>query len=128
MIFVKAFILGGILCVIGQLFYRLTKFSVPTVLSIALAAGGLITALGWMTQIVGWGDAGMILMIIDSGEAAYWWMTDILTTGSFASCAQHVVLLLCVFVFSALIGGPLYYKKYFAQPTISEETNEKIPV
>ena len=112
MIILKAFILGGLLCVIGQFFYRLTKFSVPKVLAIALAVGGLITALGWMSKLIGWGDAGMILLIIDSGEAAYWWMTDILTKGTFASFAQHVGLLLLVFIGSSIIGGPLYYKKY----------------
>lgn len=112
MIILKAFILGGLLCVLVQFFYRLTKFSVPTVLAIAVAVGGLITALGWMSKIVAWGDAGMILFIIDSGEAAYWWMTDILTKGTFVSCIQHVGLLLSVFIGSSIIGGPLYYKKY----------------
>lgn len=115
MIILKALVLGGLLCVLGQFIFRLTKFSVPVILSIALAAGGLLTSLGWMSKIVGWGDSGMILLIIDSGEASYCWMTDILTKGSFAGFAQHVGLLLCVFIFSALIGGPLYYKKYFAK-------------
>lgn len=124
MVLLAAFIVGGFCCCAWTFIYRLTKLSVPAILSLAVAIGGLVTALGWMTPIVNWADGGMILLIIDSGEAAYGWMTTILNDHTFYSCAQHLLTLGIVFSLSALIGGRIYYNKY-GKKAIAAETKKE---
>jgi hypothetical protein len=110
MIFLRAFLFGGAICALIHLLYVKMKFSVVQTLTLGFFMGGILTATGLMEKIVAWADGGMILMIIDSGEAVYWWMTAILTNGDFSGCIRYAVLILGSFVISAF-GGKLYAKR-----------------
>jgi hypothetical protein len=110
MIFLQAFLSGGAICVLMHLLYAKTKLSIVQTLTIGFCMGGILTATGLMDKIVAWADGGMILMIIDSGEAVYWWMTAILTNGDFSGCIRYTVLILGSFVICAF-GGKLYAKR-----------------
>lgn len=47
-----AFLIGGIMCVIGQILIDTTKLTAPRVLVIFVVAGAILTAFGWYEPIV----------------------------------------------------------------------------
>lgn len=57
---IPAFIVGGAICVIGQLLMDLTKpaFTPAHVLVSFVTGGAILGALGWYEPIVKWGGAG----------------------------------------------------------------------
>lgn len=103
-----AFLFGGIICTIVQFIFRVTKLPVPKLLALCLGIGGVLTLTGWMDHITGLCRSGMILMIIDSGEAVYRW-TESLLNGNPTDCIRYLCLLL--FSFSLGIGGGILYHK-----------------
>lgn len=125
MIFVRAFLLGGILCVLLQLLYAKTKLSIVQSLTIGFCLGGVLTATGLMDHITAWGEGGMILMIIDSGEAVYRWMTAALA-GDFSAAIRYAVLILSCFL-AGVIGGVLYHKRSacLVKPAVVKQVQEQ---
>ncbi|HEX3027103.1 MAG TPA: stage V sporulation protein AE [Clostridia bacterium] len=58
MIFVKAFIIGGLLCLIGQILIDKTKMTPARILVTFVTMGVILTALGLYEPLVKWGGAG----------------------------------------------------------------------
>lgn len=69
MVFVQAFALGGVICLIFQLAMQVTKLPVPTLLICGLAIGGLITPFGIADALVAWGGTGWSIMVVGAGQA-----------------------------------------------------------
>ena len=69
--FVNAFIVGGLLCLLFQIFHMVTKLDVPKVLIIGLFVGGVLTALGICDLLAAWGGAGFVVMVIGAAQAVY---------------------------------------------------------
>jgi len=63
----KAFLVGGVLCVIGQLLIDLTKLTPARILVTYVLAGIVLTALGIYEPIVKWAGAGATVPIIGFG-------------------------------------------------------------
>lgn len=108
MIYCYAFLLGGTACLLTQLAFRLSKRSIPVVLTAAFCAGILITALGWMDPLTGFGQSGMFLLLYGGGEAAYRGMVSLLA-GDPGPLLRYIALVL--FCFAVGVGGGVVLHK-----------------
>lgn len=100
MVFVMAFVVGGLLAAIFQIAAMATKATPPTLLKIGFAVGGCIVpfgALGWLEAV---GGGGAAAMVVDAGGALSGTFIGLLTTGA----VMPLVMVLCIFVLLVLIG------------------------
>ncbi|UWG96643.1 SpoVA/SpoVAEb family sporulation membrane protein [Dehalobacter sp. DCM] len=67
--YLTAFLLGGILCALFQIFGMFTKLDPPRVLILGVAIGGLLTPFGMLAQLGQWGGAGLTVMCMAAGSA-----------------------------------------------------------
>jgi stage V sporulation protein AE len=68
MIFVKAFVVGGLICVIGQLLMDLTPLTPAHVLTLLVISGGVLSGLGLYGPLVDWAGAGAKVPITSFGH------------------------------------------------------------
>ncbi|MDI9482983.1 MAG: stage V sporulation protein AE [Bacillota bacterium] len=66
--FIKAFIVGGIICVIGQILIDLTKLTPARIMVLFVVAGVVLGILGIYPMLVEWGGAGATVPIIGFGN------------------------------------------------------------
>lgn len=69
MIFLKAFLVGGIICVIGQLLIDLTKLTPARILVSFVVAGVFLGTVGIYQPIVEWAGAGATVPLTGFGNA-----------------------------------------------------------
>lgn len=118
MIFLKAFILGGSLCAVFQLFWSLTKTAPSTLLKIGFCLSALLTPMGITGGLIAFGQCGFFVMVAGAGEAAF--------SGTLAALGGNIVPLLqlvAVFISIILIGticALLYHQTHRSQPTEAE--------
>lgn len=67
--YLKAFIVGGLICVIGQIILDTTKLTPAHILVIFLTAGVFLGAIGIYEPLVKFGDAGATVPISGFGYA-----------------------------------------------------------
>lgn len=67
--YLRAFVTGGILCIIGQLLIDKTKLAPARILVIYVTAGVLLTAVGLYKPIVEFGGAGATVPLTGFGYA-----------------------------------------------------------
>lgn len=108
MMYLRAFLLGGTVCLVTQLLFRLTKRSIPVVLTSAFCAGIVISALGWMDPLTSFGQSGMFLLLYGGGEAAYRGMVSLLA-GDPGPILRYIALVL--FCFAVGVGGGVVLHK-----------------
>jgi stage V sporulation protein AE len=65
--FVKAFVVGGLLCVIGQLLIDLTKLTSARILVFYVVAGVVLTAVGLYKPLVDFAGAGATVPLTGFG-------------------------------------------------------------
>ncbi|MBT9177011.1 MAG: hypothetical protein DDT20_01340 [Firmicutes bacterium] len=68
MIFVKAFVVGGLICVVGQLLMDLTPLTPAHVLTILVISGGILSGIGLYGPLVEWAGAGAKAPITSFGH------------------------------------------------------------
>lgn len=102
MTYLHAFLLGGLFCLLTQLLFRLTKWPIPVILTVAFCLGVVMTALGWMDVFTGFGQSGMFLLLYGGGDAAYRGMVSLLA-GDPGPILRYLALIL--FCFAVGIGG-----------------------
>ena len=84
--FVKVFITGGLICVIGQILIDKTKLTTAVILAIYVSAGVLLTALGIYQYLVQFGGAGATVPLSGFGYSlAKGVMTDVEAKGIFGA-------------------------------------------
>ena len=66
--YVKAFIIGGLLCAAGQILIDKTKLTPARILTIYVAAGVLLGALGLYQPLVDWAGAGATVPLTGFGN------------------------------------------------------------
>lgn len=66
--YLKAFLLGGTLCVIGQILIDKTKLTPARILVIYVVAGVVLGALGLYQPLVDWGGAGATVPLTGFGN------------------------------------------------------------
>jgi len=67
--FIKAFIVGGVLCAIGQILIDKTKLTPARLLVIYVVAGVVLTAVGVYAPLVEWAGAGATVPLTGFGYA-----------------------------------------------------------
>ena len=92
--FVWAFLVGGLICVVGQLLIDLTKLTPARILVLYVVAGVVLSALGWYDPLVDFAGAGATVPLIGFGH--------LLAQGVMDSVAQSGLV-------GALTGGCLLY-------------------
>ena len=102
--FVKAFLAGGLLCLLGQILFVNTKLGFVKVFMVCISAGVIMTAAGWMAPVVGFGGAGIIVSVTDAGEALFNGFAALLRGQGAKSILLFALLMAGVFA-SGLIGG-----------------------
>ncbi len=84
--FVWAFVVGGAICVIGQLLIDLTKLTPARILVTYVVAGVVLSALGWYDPLADFAGAGATVPLIGFGHLlAQGGVTASLTAGFLAS-------------------------------------------
>ncbi len=68
MIFLKAFLIGGIICVIGQLLIDLTTLTPARILVTFVVAGVILGGLGLYEPLVEWAGAGATVPLTGFGN------------------------------------------------------------
>lgn len=66
--FIRAFIVGGLICVVGQVLIDLTKLTPARIMVLFVVAGVILGALGIYPNLVEWGGAGATVPIIGFGN------------------------------------------------------------
>lgn len=66
--YLRAFIVGGVLCAIGQIFIDKTKLTPARVLTGYVVAGVILSALGIYGVLVEWGGAGATVPLTGFGH------------------------------------------------------------
>lgn len=67
--YLTAFLVGGLICVIGQLLLDLTPLTPAHVLSLMVVAGGVLSGLGLYEPLVQFAGAGATVPISSFGDA-----------------------------------------------------------
>lgn len=68
---VGAFFLGGTICAVAEVVRRICKLDAGTVVALCIVFGVLLTATGLIVPLLKVGDAGVIVMVVDCGEAIF---------------------------------------------------------
>ncbi|NLY80588.1 MAG: stage V sporulation protein AE [Lysinibacillus sp.] len=79
--FLIAFVVGGIICAIGQLLMDVGKMTPGKTLSILVVAGSVISGLGWYQPLIDLAGAGATIPITSFGHS--------LTQGAIAEAEKH---------------------------------------
>lgn len=69
MIFLKAFIIGGLICVVGQLLIDFTKMTPARILVSFVVLGVLLGAVGLYQPLVEWAGAGATVPLTGFGNS-----------------------------------------------------------
>ena len=67
--YVWAFVVGGALCVVGQLLLSLTRFTAPRILVLFVVSGVILTAVGVYKPLVEFAGAGATVPLTGFGYA-----------------------------------------------------------
>lgn len=68
MIFLKAFLIGGLICAIGQIVMDLTKLTPAKILVTFVVVGVFLSAVGLYKPIVDWAGSGASVPLIGFGH------------------------------------------------------------
>ncbi len=71
MMFLQAFLVGGLLCAVFQVALMYTDLGVPKLLIIGLAVGGICTAFGLCDIVAAFGGAGFSVMVVGAAQAIF---------------------------------------------------------
>lgn len=64
----KAFILGGIICVIGQILIDKTKLTPARILVAFVTTGAILGGLGWYKHLINWAGCGATVPLTGFGN------------------------------------------------------------
>ena len=67
--YIMAFIVGGLICLIGQIIMDLTPLTPAHVLVLFVVAGGILSGAGLYQHLVDWGGAGATVPLPGFGHA-----------------------------------------------------------
>ncbi|WP_109688128.1 stage V sporulation protein AE [Tumebacillus permanentifrigoris] len=97
MTFVWAFVIGGGICVIGQLLMDLTKLTPAHVMTVLVCSGALLDGLGLYEPLIKFAGAGATVPITSFGNA--------LVHGAMAEAEQHGIVGLITGIFEVTSAG-----------------------
>ncbi|MCI9111352.1 MAG: stage V sporulation protein AE [Eubacterium sp.] len=114
MIFLYAFLVGGIICVIGQLLIDLTKMTPARILVLFVCLGVLFGAFGWYDKLVDFAGAGATIPLTGFGnslangvkEAIQQYGFIGIITGGLTACAGGVTVAVLSGLVVSMIARP----------------------
>lgn len=113
--YLKAFAVGGLLCVIGQLLVDYTKLTPARILTLYVVAGVILGALGVYQPLVDWAGAGASIPLTGFGNTLAKGVKEAVAekgllgafTGGFTASAGGI----CAAVFFALLAALIFKPK-----------------
>ena len=109
MAFIWSFIIGGAICVIGQLLEEI-KVPKPLLLAGFIVLGGILAPFGVMDKLSALGSGGVNIMAVGLGSAGFGTAMQ-LCMGKAAPLVMVLVLLIILIGLGA-VAGNIYYKKH----------------
>lgn len=114
MMFLKAFVVGGLICVIGQLLIDLTKLTPARILVLFVCLGVLLGGLGVYQPLVDFAGAGATVPLTGFGNALAKGVKEAvqkdgflgIITGGFTACAAGVTVAMLSGLVVAMICKP----------------------
>lgn len=114
MMFVKAFIVGGLICVIGQLLIDYTKMTPARILVLFVCVGVLLGGLGIYQKLIDFAGAGATVPLTGFGAALAKGVKEAIQkdgflgviTGGFQACAAGVTVAMLSGLVVALVCRP----------------------
>lgn len=82
--FFWAFVVGGMICVIGQLLFDVAKLTPAHTLSLLVVIGSVLGGLGWYEHLINFAGAGATIPIVSFGNS--------LVNGALNEAAKHGVV------------------------------------
>lgn len=112
--FIKAFIVGGLICVIGQLLIDLTKMTPARILVLFVCLGVLLGGVGVYQSIIDFAGAGATVPLTGFGAALAKGVREAIdkdgflgvVTGGFQACAAGVTVAIVSGLIVALVARP----------------------
>ena len=109
-----AFIIGGLICVIGQLLIDLTKLTPARILVLFVVAGCLLSGLGWYQPLVNFAGAGALVPLPGFGHILAEGVKKAINergaigiiTGGFTAMAGGVTVAVVFGYLAALVSKP----------------------
>lgn len=114
MIFLYAFLVGGLICVVGQLFIDLTKMTPARILVLFVCIGVLLGAFGWYDKLVDFAGAGATIPLTGFGNALAKGVKEAIQkdgfigviTGGLSACAGGVTVAVLSGLIVSMIARP----------------------
>ena len=114
MMYIKAFFVGGFICVLGQILIDLTKLTPARILVSFVVLGVVLSALGLWQPVVDFAGAGALVPIVGFGHTLAQGMKATIAkqgfigifTGGFSACAGGVGASLIFAFITALLAKP----------------------
>ena len=97
MMFVTAFIVGGLICVIGQLLMDVAKLTPAHTMSSLVVAGAVISGLGLYEPLIDFAGAGVTVPITSFGNS--------LVHGAMAEAERHGLIGVITGIFEVTSAG-----------------------
>lgn len=69
MMYVKAFLVGGLICLIGQIIYDTTKYTMGHILTAMVVIGGILGGFGLYERLIEFAGAGASMPILSFGNS-----------------------------------------------------------
>ena len=115
MTFLKTFLVGGALCLIGQLLIDLTRLTPARILTAYVVAGVILGAIGLYQPLVDWAGAGATVPLTGFGNLLAKGVKEAVAekgvlgafTGGFTSAAGGI----CAAIFFGLLVASLFKSK-----------------
>ena len=113
-IYIKAFLVGGLFCVIGQVLIDHTKLTPARILTSYVVAGVILSALGLYQPLADWAGAGACVPLTGFGHNLAKGIREAVArdgllgafTGGFTACAAGVSAALIFSYLASLIFRP----------------------
>ena len=114
MMFLKAFLIGGLICVVGQLLIDLTKMTPARILVLFVCLGVLLGGIGLYPKLVDFAGAGATVPLTGFGNALAEGVRESIRkdgflgviTGGFQACAAGVTVAMLSGLVVALVCRP----------------------
>ena len=114
MIFLKAFLVGGLICVVGQLLIDLTKLTPARILVIFVCVGVLLGGIGVYQPLVEFAGAGATVPLTGFGNSLARGVKEAIQengflgviTGGLTACSAGVTVAMLSAIMVALICRP----------------------
>lgn len=97
MIFFWAFVVGGLICVIGQIMFDVFKLSPAHTLTILVVSGAILDGIGWYEPLVDFAGAGATVPITSFGNS--------LVHGAMQEAEQHGLIGVVTGMFEVTSAG-----------------------